>query len=190
MTFLTDDTERQLYDWLHDGDHAAMQAFYARYGGRMMGCALRYVGNEDDAKDVLQESLIKIFSRIGDFTYRGRGSLEAWAMRLVANQSLSLLRERKRRGDIDWDRGVPDVADEGEPDVADVPPEVVQHLIEQLPDGYRAVFTLYVVEQLSHEEIARRLGIKRDSSASQLHRAKALLARQITQYRQQKQTEQ
>lgn len=190
MTLYQDDTEQRLTERLQDGDHAAMQAFYARYGGQMMATVLRYVGNEEDAKDVLQEALIKIFSRIGDFTYRGSGSLKAWSMRLVVNQSLSFLREQKRRGDTELDRDVPDIIDEAEPDVTDVPPEVIQGFIARLPDGYRAVFTLYVFEQLSHDEIARRLGIKRDSSASQLHRAKSFLARQITEYRQSKQTEQ
>lgn len=167
-----------------------MQELYALYGGLLMATIMRYVGNEMDAKDVLQETLIKVFSRISDFTYRGQGSLKAWVTRLAMNQSVSFLRERKRNGCIDLEWEVPDVAEEPGPNVSDIPPEVVQSLIERLPDGYRAVFTLYVFEGLSHDEIARRLGIKRDSSASQLHRAKALLARQLNEYRRTKATEQ
>lgn len=190
MNFHTSDTEQRLTERLHSGDHAAMQDFYARYGGQLMAVILRYVGNEEDAKDVLQESLIKIFSRIGDFSYRGKGSLQAWATRLAVNQALSFLREKKRDGCVDLEWEVPDVAEEAEPDVTDIPPDVVQTLIEQLPDGYRTVFCLYVFEQLSHEQIGQRLGIKRDTSASQFHRAKALLAKQITEYRRLKSTEQ
>lgn len=167
-----------------------MQELYALYGGQMMASVMRYVGNEMDAKDVLQETLIKVFSHADHFTYRGTGSLKAWVMRLAMNQSVTFLRERQRAGCVDLQWDVPDVADEPEPQVADIPPEVVQRLIERLPDGYRTVFTLYVIDGLPHDEIARMLGIKRDTSASQLHRAKALLARQLNEYRRTKATQQ
>lgn len=189
MNFHIGDNERRLYDQLHSGSHAAMQEFYAQYGGQLMASIVRYVGNEEDAKDVLQETLIKIFSHIADFKYRGSGSLKAWAMRIAVNQALSFLRQRKRDvcTDLRWD--VPDVPETEEPDVGDTPPEVVQQLIAHLPDGYRTVFNLYVFEGLTHEQIAERLGIKRDTSASQLHRAKALLAKQIDEYRRLTETE-
>lgn len=189
MNFHIDDSEQRLTNQLHSGNHAAMQEFYTLYGGQLMTSILRYVGNEEDAKDVLQDALIKIFSRVTEFKYRGSGSLKAWATRIAVNQALSFLRERKRDvcTDLRWD--VPDMAETTEPDVGDVPPEVVQHLIAHLPDGYRTVFNLYVFENLTHEQIAEQLGIKRDTSASQLHRAKALLAKQITEYRRQTETE-
>ena len=74
---------------------------------------------------------------------------------------------------------IPDEADEEEPDVGGVPMEQLQRMIEELPVGYRAVFNLYVFEQLSHKEIAAVLGIKVNTSASQYSRAKKLLARRI-----------
>lgn len=188
--FSIGDNEQRLSKQLHSGNPAAMRELYARYGGLMMATIVRYVGNETDAQDVLQETLIKIFSHIDDFTWRGSGSLKAWALRLAVNQSISFLRERKKTAAVDLRWDVPDTAEEEQPDTTDVPPEVLQRLIAQLPDGYRTVFNLYLFEGLSHEQIAEQLGIKRDSSASQLHRAKALLAKQITDYRRQKETEQ
>ena len=71
------------------------------------------------------------------------------------------------------------------PDVDSVPMEVLQHMIEQLPEGYRTVFCLYVFDEMSHKEIARTLGIKENSSASQFLRAKRLLAKMIRNYQQQ-----
>lgn len=189
VNFHIGETEKRLTERLHSGDHAAMQEMYALFGGQMMATIMRYVGNEEDAKDVLQDTLIKVFSRIDDFTYRGPGSLRAWMMRVAVNQSLSHLRERQRNGYVDLERDVPDIIDEPEPDVGDVPPEVIQGFIERLPDGYRAVFMLYVFEGWPHDRIAQHLGIKRDTSASQFHRAKALLAKQITEYRRVKETE-
>ena len=80
-----------------------------------------------------------------------------------------------------------DIADEevddSPPDIGDIPAGVVTDMIRHLPEGYRMVFNLYVIEGKTHKEISRILGIKEDSSASQLHRAKAILAKKITEYR-------
>ena len=65
----------------------------------------------------------------------------------------------------------------------DIPESVIQEMIKKLPDGYRTIFNLYVFEDMSHKEIASMLGIKENSSASQLHRAKAMLAKWINEYR-------
>lgn len=78
-----------------------------------------------------------------------------------------------------------DIPDE-EPDTEGVPTDVIYQMIRSLPDGYRTVFNLFVIEERSHREIAEILGIKETSSASQLHRAKAMLAEKITQFRKRK----
>ena len=80
------------------------------------------------------------------------------------------------------DREVPDVPEEDDPPISDVPPDVIHSMVSQLPTGYRMVFNLYVFENKSHREIASLLGIKEKSSASQLSRAKNLLAKMIRQY--------
>ena len=77
---------------------------------------------------------------------------------------------------------LPDLPEESEPEVDQVPAPVLQQFIQALPDGYRTVFNLFVFEKKSHREIAALLGIKEDSSASQFFRARALLARKIKQY--------
>ena len=75
-----------------------------------------------------------------------------------------------------------DTPDE-DPDSMSVPPDVIYQMIRELPDGYRTIFNLYVIEEKSHREIAQLLGIKESSSASQLHRAKAMLAEKIREYK-------
>ena len=77
---------------------------------------------------------------------------------------------------------MPDDADEGEPDVERVPPDVLTQMIGRLPVGYRVVLNMFVFEQMTHKEIARRLGIKENSSASQFFRAKQMLAKMINEY--------
>jgi RNA polymerase sigma-70 factor (ECF subfamily) len=99
--------------------------------------------------------------------------------RVAANESLNYLRQHER---IELVEEIPDEMEEEEPDVGNVPLELLQRMIEELPVGYRAVFNLYVFEQMSHKQIAKVLGIKESTSASQYFRAKKLLARRIRNY--------
>ena len=85
-------------------------------------------------------------------------------------------------GGVELHQEVPDVADE-DVNADDVPIDVIHGFISQLPAGYRMVFNMYVLDGMSHSEIARSLGIGENTSASQLHRAKAILAKEITDYR-------
>ena len=161
-----------------DGDPAASRALFEEYAGYLTAVCSRYLDNDADVEDVLQESFITIFEEISEFEYRGKGSLKAWMARIVVNRSLKHLRDSQRMvfmdiGDID----LPE-----EPDTESIPPGVIHELIRRLPDGYRTIFNLYVIEERSHREIAQLLGITESTSASQLHRAKAMLATMIKDY--------
>lgn len=164
------------------GDRGAMKDFYDSYSGYLTAVCYRYVVNRDDARDILQECFIKILASIGKFEYRGEGALRAWAGRIVVNESLKYLRDRKRPGvQVAAEEAVePD--EEEYPDVVNVPTAVIMEMIRSLPDGYRTVFNLYVFEKKSHREIASILNIAENSSASQLHRAKSVLVKMIKKY--------
>lgn len=185
MSQVATDTEDAIIDLFHRHDERAMDRLYATYGRYLTGVCTRYMGADDRVKDVMQESLIKIFTRIADFDYRGRGSLRAWMSRIVANESISELRRQQRLGACLLDTDPPDVADlpDDDPDTRGLDAQTMMRLLGRLPDGYRTVVNLYVIEGHSHQEIARMLGIKADSSASQLHRAKRMLARIINDYK-------
>lgn len=157
-----------------------MRAFYDRYVGYLTAVALRYVPDRSAVKDILQEAFLRMFDAAGRFEYRGEGSLRSWASRIVVNGALKSLRGKGR---LQYVEDLPDMADDDD-DVpaASVPPAVLQRMIQELPDGYRTVFNLFVFEKKPHREIAALLGIKEDSSASQFFRARALLARQIKAY--------
>lgn len=180
-------SEQQLTELLHRGDSAAMREFYECYAGLLTGVCARYITDREGLKDVLQDSFVQILTHVNDFKYRGAGSLRAWATKVVVSQSLRYLREEKQREwlSIAWD--LPDVEEADDPPVNHVPPDVIQQMVRRLPLGYRTVFNLYVFEGRSHQEIARILGIKPDSSASQLSRAKNLLAQMISQYNKEQQ---
>lgn len=174
------ETEKSLLEAILQGKRTAMRRLYERYSGYAMAVGLRYIADRDAVQDVLQDSFVKVFAAIDRFGYRGEGSLKAWVMRIVANESLNYLKQNQRLQFVDE---MPDVADEDEEvDVKNIPMSVVMQMIQQLPAGYRTVFNQFVFEEKSHREIASDLGIKESTSASQYFRAKNLLAKMIQEY--------
>lgn len=173
--------ERQLLDQVRSGDTSGQRLFYERYVGYLTAVCSRYIVDRDTVKDVLQESFVRIFGKIGEFEYRGEGSVRAWVTRIVVNDSLKALRGSGKMKYVD---DLPDDREEEEEisSLPKIPPAVLQEMIRELPDGYRAVFNLFVFEKKSHKEIAALLGIKEDSSASQFFRARNTLAKKIKAY--------
>lgn len=144
-----------------------------------MAICLRYMGNGEEARDVLQDAFVKILTSIGRFEYRGEGTLQAWMARITVNEALSHL---GRRGTLRMTDNLPaDIADDDEPPER-IPPDVLTRMIGELPAGYRTVLNLFVFEQMPHKEIARRLGITESTSGSQYNRAKKMLAQRIKEY--------
>lgn len=173
------------------GDGKAKYEIYQKYVRYLSAICSRYISDDEDVRDILQDAFLKIFSSLQDFRYQGQGSLKAWMGKIVLNESLKFLRKNSKMtlvGLSDKEDILPDedslsgnpAADDIRTD--DIPSSEIHRMIRELPDGYRAVFNLYVIEGLSHREIASRLGIREASSASQLHRAKALLATKIREW--------
>ena len=127
---------------------------------------------------MLQEAFIRIFTKIHTFEYRGRGSLKAWLTRVVVNESLHFLRDNDSSVFVDKDLDLPDIVVD-DPDIDSLSIAQITDTILKLPSGYRAVFNLFVMEGKTHKEIARLLNIKPDTSASQFHKAKNMLARML-----------
>ena len=173
------ETERQLLDAIHHGDRQALRRLYDRYSDYAMAIGQRFVVNREDARDLIQDSFIKILTCIDDFEYRGEGSLKAWVSTIVVNRAIDWIKLHER---IHMTDEIPDLIDESPPDLEKVPPDVLNKMIGQLPVGCRLVLNLHVFEQLSHKAIAQRLGIRESSSASQLSRAKRMLQRMIDEY--------
>ena len=165
-------------------DPEAQYQLYRLTAGYLTAVGRRYVCDAQDLKDVLQDSYLKIFSQLHRFSYRGPGSLRAWTTRIVMNEAISLLRQRERLDSLCSEDDLSNLPEEdiSEDDMDRLPPEVLQAMVSELPTGYRTVLNLYVFEDKSHQEIARLLGIKESSSASQLHRARQMLARKIKAY--------
>lgn len=175
------DNEELLINLVVKGDEQAMRTLYYRNIRYLSAVCSRYIYGNDDVKDVLQNAFLKIFSSIKSFEYRGEGSLKGWMTRILLNETIKFIRNSSRLQFVELKQDEMDKIDE-EPNTEGIPPEVIHSMIRELPIGYRTIFNLYVIEGKSHKEIADLLGIKADSSASQLHRAKAVLAEKIKKY--------
>ena len=172
-------SEQDLVRKVLQHDKTAMKTLYGQYVGYLTAVCARYIPDDDEVKDILQEAFIKIFQSIDRFSWRGEGSLKAWMTRIVVNDSLKFLRKKKP---LPLSATLSEPLEEEDPSFEAVPLPVIQDMIRKLPDGYRTVFNLFVFEDKSHKEIASLLGIKENSSASQLFHAKSLLARWIKDY--------
>ena len=177
----TADNEHDLLQLIGNNEPAALRLIYSKYIGHLTAVCSRYIRNDEDVKDVLQESFLKIFGSIDRFVYKGEGSLKAWMTKILVNEALKFI---SRSGRLDFSPISEVNIDPGDepPETADIPAAIIHDFIRKLPDGYRIVFNLYAIEGKSHREIASMLGIRESTSASQLHRAKALLASKIREY--------
>lgn len=176
--------EHKLLQQILQGNKTAMKKFYEENAGYLTAVCSRYISNREDVKDILQESFIKIFKAIDKFEFKGVGSLRAWSTRIVVNESLRHIKANDKMQLTtlpSWD--LPDMADNQEPEFEDIPTSAILEMIQSLPLGYRTVFNLYVLEEKSHKEIASILNIAESTSASQFHRAKGMLVKEIELYR-------
>ena len=154
-------------------DRRVQKQLYKRYFKTMFQICLSYSGDRAEAKDILQEAFIKVFTNLEKFN--PENSLEGWIRRIVTNTAITYFRKRKR---VIFQDEFPDMPDEEEMEgftFQELTNDVILRYIKQLPDGARIVFNLFAVEGLPHKEIAKRLEISVGTSKSQYNRARNLL---------------
>lgn len=156
----------------------ARKEVYEQYAPAMMALCRRYVSDVEDAKDVLQEGFLKIFTEIGQ--YSGRGSFGGWIRRIFVNTSLDYMRKKNRLKQRELLTDVEIEYYENVPDVTGITADDLMHCISELPDIYRTVFNLFAVEGFSHREIAALLDIPESTSRSFFFRARQLLQKKVT----------
>lgn len=152
----------------------SQEQLYKLLAPKLFAVCLKYSRNYEEAQDNLQESFLVIFEKIGKF--KNTGSFEGWAKRIVINYVLQQYRNQKIFEIISEKIAV---EEEVEIDDENVSLEFLTKIIQELPDRYRLVFNLYVIDDYSHKEIAEMLGITIGTSKSNLARAKAILKQKI-----------
>ena len=156
-----------------DGDRRAQKRLFDSLAPKMMAVCLRYMGNREDAEDVLQEGFITLFTKLD--TYQGSGSFEGWARKIFVNTALMHLRKTDALGlsdDISEARGL--FTEEATP-LQNMGYKELMRMVESLPPDARTVFNMYVIEGYSHKEIAQELGCTEATSRSKLQRARLQL---------------
>lgn len=160
---------------IRQGDGRSKRLLYEQTVRYAASVCSRYLSDDEDVKDALQETYVTIFSKLDKSDFKNKDALMTWIGRIAMTRSIDLLR-RRRKDIIAFPGDLPDNLPDEEPDVSGIPQSTVLAAIRALPEGYRTVLNMYVFEQMSHKEIAKALGITEGTSASQYHRAKAVLA--------------
>jgi RNA polymerase sigma factor (sigma-70 family) len=156
------------------GDNSAYHQLYTLYKRSMYNACFRIVNSKEEAEDVLQESFVSAFKNMEH--YRGDSTFGAWLKRIVVNRAITQVKKKKIERfpqDDNWD-----VKEEPEPDIFEGFPSTVEQVnaaIQRLPDGYRMVLSLYLLEGYDHGEIGEILGISESTSKSQFNRSKKKL---------------
>lgn len=169
-------TTDSLLEGCKKNDRKSQELLYKSLASKMLGVCMRYAKDSFEAEDILQLGFVKVFQKVPEF--RGEGSFEGWIRRIMVNTAIEIYRKNQRS------LNVVDIAQ-----VYDAPQSMFNmtgletkdllNLIRQLPEGYRMVFNLYVIEGYSHKEIGKYLEITEGASKSQLSRARALLREKV-----------
>ena len=158
------------------GKEEAQSALYKKFSAKMYAVCLRYSGNEEDAKDILQEGFIKVFQKIKQ--YKGTGSFEGWIRRIIVNTALLKYRDKHFLHTIADDEK--SVAHEyGENILDSLSVQDLLSMVKELSPQYRTVFNLFAIEGYSHKEISELLNISEGTSKSNLARARGILQQKI-----------
>ncbi len=166
-------TEKVLIDF-KKGEKYAFDEIYSSYASGMYGICLRYTRCEDDAQDVLQETFIKVFSN--QKQYDPNSSIGAWIKTITINTALTYIRKTYKYQLHEDDAVFDELVWENEEatKVEDMKMKLLA-ILNKLPDGYRAVFNLFTIDNLTHKEIAEHLGISESTSKTQYFKAKKFI---------------
>ena len=169
-------TEERIIQGCINEEKSAQQYLYETYSPKMYYVCLRYARHASEAQDMLQDGFIKVFDNIGSF--KSNGSFEGWVRRIVVNTALNYCRKssfkQEQIGIEDYqDTVVKSIA------VSNLCEKELLALIQKLPDGYRIVFNLYVIEGYSHKEIGEMLKVTESTSRSQLAKSRKWMQNEL-----------
>ncbi|NMC38117.1 MAG: RNA polymerase sigma factor [Bacteroidales bacterium] len=163
------------------GNRRDQELLYRRHAAKLYAVSLQYSGNDEEARDILQDGFIKIFENLIHYKYEG--SFEGWMRRIIVNTALEKFRSRHnlyRVDDIDL-IPEPDANPDNE-DYSGLEAIDLLDIIRELPPKYRMVFNLYAIEGYAHKEISQMMKISEGTSKSNLSRARMILQKKVNLY--------
>ena len=163
-------------------ERKAQQMLYDRYSHFLLGVCMRYAADKAEAEDILQDSFLKIFFHIKNFT--GTGSFTGWLRKIAVNTAITHYHKNlKFRYHLEIEEYVSVETGVASFEEDFFTSDELYKVLNELPAGYRMVFNLYAVEGYKHKEIAKMLGIDTNTSKSQYSRAKAVLRAKLEKLR-------
>lgn len=160
------------------GNRRDQELLYRRHAARLYAVCLQYSGNDEEARDILQEGFIKIFENL--VNYKHEGSFEGWMRRIIVNTALEKYRSKHLLHRVDDIDQIPEPdADPENEDYAGLQAFDLMTIIRDLPPKYRMVFNLFAIEGYSHKEIGKMMNISEGTSKSNLSRARVILQRRV-----------
>jgi len=172
---------RNIINGCLNGNRRDQELLYRRHAPKLYAVCLQYSGNDEEARDILQEGFIKIFENLNHYKYEG--SFEGWMRRIIVNTALEKYRGRHNLYRVDDIDNIPEL--DSEPDSEDysgLDAEDLMEIIRELPPKYRMVFNLFAIEGYSHKEIGEMVNISEGTSKSNLARARIILQRRVGSY--------
>lgn len=158
-------------------DRLAERALYDRFAGQMFAICMRYMRNREEAEDVFQEGMIKVYNKLE--TWQGSGPLGGWMRKVFIHMSLNHIKAHRKKIFSDIENH-PEPENELADALDDLSAEEILKTIQSLPLGYKTVFNLFAIEGYSHAEIASLLGVSESTSKTQFLKAKAKLKTILT----------
>jgi RNA polymerase sigma factor (sigma-70 family) len=163
------------------GNRRDQELLYRRHAAKFYAVCLQYAGNDEEARDILQEGFIKIFENL--IHYKHEGSFEGWMRKIMVNTALEKFRSKHNLYRVDDIDQIPEP--DAQPDNYDysgLEATDLLSIIRELPPKYRMVFNLFAIEGYSHKEISRMVNISEGTSKSNLARARIILQRRVGSY--------
>ncbi|MCF8343154.1 MAG: sigma-70 family RNA polymerase sigma factor [Bacteroidales bacterium] len=158
-------------------DKKAQEELYTRFAPKMFGVCLRFARSSMEAEDIMQEGFIKVFTHLKD--YRNEGSFEGWIRRTIVNTAINFYRKNLK---LNQEMDIADIEVPNSQEVSAIEKLSAEELLDcinELPDGYRVIFNLNVIEGYTHKEIGKLLDISENTSKSQLSRARQTLQKKL-----------
>lgn len=169
--------ERELIKRCLKNDSSAQQKLYQTYARKMYTVCYRFARVGAEADDIMQEGFIRVFNNLSSF--RHDGSFEGWIRRIIVNTAITYIKKHGQyKSEVDIENVGDDFLVEDEA-ISNLSKEDLLRIVQELPDGKRVVFNLYVYEGYSHKEIGKMLGINESTSKGQLSKAKQMLREKL-----------
>ncbi len=156
---------------------SAQQALFNMYAPKMLSVCRYYINDMQHAEDAMLNGFFKVFTQLNTFKFQG--SFEGWIRKIIIREAISYLRQKRQITFLTDQHTLKQINPTNNIDTA-IEVEDIQHLIDQLPEGYRVVFVMYAIEGYKHCEIAKELGITVSTSKTQLFKARKQLKEKIT----------